>query len=345
MRPDMRKPVQAGWATLGGALAIGLIALALVGAGDGVDLDSVRADYARRHGKRDFARLISEQRHANGELARTIDDLKYESGMSANPYFRVPPGEYQKGVLFKDRLFWVQDRLRPLAKGRSVEFNEDLGFGQWAHDLPPDAMTPDLLLTLQVVYKAATIALSTTESNFVSIAIEPDLKPVLAGAKDRPLLTEYPLTLKVVGSLKDILWVLHRFSQVEPSTVKAREEADDASEQAEEAAIVALYPKLSERSGTKALSKEDAALLDDWVARHDYPLIISRLVIDGGNTSEKDQVTQLTATFTVAGMRFLDDAQRAGAPAAKARTGGAGPRTAAGAARGAASGAAREARP
>ncbi len=345
MRPDLSKPVRAGWAALGGAALIGVIALALIGAGDGVDeqLRAARADHKKRHGGRDFVQLIDEQRRANGELSRTIDELKDQSGMSANPYFRVPPGDYQKGNLFKDRLFWVQDQLRPLAKARSVEFNEDLGFGQWAHDLPPEALTADLLSMLQVVYKTARIALSTTDSNFVSIAIAPSLKPVLAGAKDRPLLTEYPLTLKVVGSLKDILWVLHRFSQVEPSTIKARDDADAASLEADEAAIVALYPKLSERSGTKALTKDDAAMLDDWVARHDYPLIISSLVIDGGNTSEKDQISQLTATFTIAGMRFIGAPEASGAPAATRPA--AGPRVSAPAGAGRVGSGARQARP
>jgi hypothetical protein len=68
---------------------------------------------------------------------------------------------------------------------------------------------------LQLTEKAVGIVLAANEPPLESFAITHE-RAVETGPAGRPvLLREYPLTLKVRGSLKDILWILHRLSQFE----------------------------------------------------------------------------------------------------------------------------------
>ena len=53
----------------------------------------------------------------------------------------------------------------------------------------------------------------------------------------------------------------------------------------------------------------------------DYPLIVRKLEINTPNQESKDNINPLDAVIEVAGMRFLDAAERTAAPATKAKAG------------------------
>lgn len=272
MMVEPGRPALVGWAALGGTVAVVLLALWVIadhGAAEQALATSRRNIKSERNGEPIEQRQAAE-RDAVSELHKTINELKARTGFTVLKQFQVPIDDQdeklrQPGYFFKQRLVAVRDGVRRKAKLKSIEFDESLGFDT-SDMVPPDADAAFLLTMLQLTDKAAHIVLDTPHpvSRFDFARLNNTNKAIETGPLDRPvLLREYPLELKVVGGLEDLLWILHRLSQVDP-----------------------------DQTG-------------------DYPLILQGLTIDSQNLTQRDEINQLTATFRIAGMQFLSDAERA----------------------------------
>ncbi len=261
-----------GWATLGGTAALMALVLWQV-ADDGATAKALaesRKSLKQIQGSEPIEHRIAAEKDAVEELRRTIDVLKKRTGFTVLRQYRVPIDDQdeklrQPGYFFKQRLVAVRDAVRRKAFNKSITFDEALGFDT-SDKVPPDADAEYLLTMLQLTEKAAHIVLDTPNpvTSFAFTRQPEHRKAIETGPLSRPILVrEYPMELKVVGGLEDILWILHRLSQVD-----------------------------SNRAG-------------------DYPLILQGLSIDSQNLTQRDEISQLTAVFRIAGMQFLSDEERA----------------------------------
>jgi hypothetical protein len=215
---DLKRETTTAWLVLAGTVLVAAIALWWVWAGAGPiadQLDQARAAHDRVAGrsKEEMRKRIELQRQANQELRKTIEKLKTDTGFELASRFAIPKDERQPGYLFKRRFVEIRQELREKAAPRSIRYDENIGFG--TDDKVPDDKDAAYLMTmLQLTEKAVSIAIG-TPSPLESLAISHG-PAVDTGPVSRPvLLREYPLELTVRGSLKDILWILHRFSEVE----------------------------------------------------------------------------------------------------------------------------------
>jgi hypothetical protein len=303
MLPDLSIEQRNGWLVLGGATVVLLGVLWYVWDGSGPLSDEVEKrrlerDKTSGSAKQDMRQLVEKQHQANEELRRTIEALKGESGFEVLARFAIPKTEPQPGYLFKRRFIEIRQALREKAAPRSIRYDENIGFG--ADDkVPDDAQAPYLMAMLQLTEKAVTIAIN-TPSPLESMSIT-HAPAVDAGPDNRPvLLREYPLELKVHGTLKDILWILHRISQVDGAGADIPA-AGKAPAGAAGSAVPAPAAPAPDSPGTPAADAGGA---------HDYPLILRGLVIQSENVKPSDQLTQLDATFRIAGMQFLTPEER-----------------------------------
>lgn len=214
MRPVVRKETMTGWAVLGGMLLVCLLGLWLVS--DGGELAG-QVEAAKSSlpagGKEELRIRVERQREANQNLHLTIEKLKKDASFEIEPRFQIPKDDKQPGYLFKRTFVEVRQGLRQKAEARRIVYDENIGFGA-DPEVPKDELAPYLMTMLQLTEKVVGIALD-TPAPLESLTITHG-KEIETGPESRPaLLREFPLKLSVRGSLKDILWILHRLSQVE----------------------------------------------------------------------------------------------------------------------------------
>lgn len=162
-------------------------------------------------GKQPLRDRVDRQRQANADLARNIAELKTGTGFVPSLRYTVPPGEHEPGKWFLNRFVEVRQQLRDKADARRIERDERLGFPP-DDKVPPDADAPELLAMLQLTEQALGVVLAAPDP--VERFDISHGRPEETGPVDRPpLLKEYPITLKVRGSLKTILWMLHRYGE------------------------------------------------------------------------------------------------------------------------------------
>jgi hypothetical protein len=178
-------------------------------------IEQARSEHHRLAGEVDLAKRLDGQKDANATLLRTIDELKSATGMQVRSPYLVPANHPQPGQYFNEQLASVQDYLRPKAQGRSIQYKERLGFPKPPNGtVPPDDQAPHLLTMLLLTRSVADIVLSTPTPVQSFDITQPFRNAITTGPADRPaLLREYALNVKVVGSLRDLLWILHQFAQ------------------------------------------------------------------------------------------------------------------------------------
>lgn len=273
MRPDISREILQGWAVAVGAVFLAGISLYIISDGGALATQVDQEQAALKAGDQDLARLVALTERANDSLEQTLDTLKRQVGFNTEDAFQVaadPEFARQPGYYFVLKRNSIIDRLRKRAHEKGIrDYEEYAGFGVAQHR-PPAETVPgndealDLLRILQITDKAVSICLE-TPAPLERLLVKPHgvIKPVEIAAPDRPaLLKEYRITLDVRGSLRDILWILHRLSP-----------GRDAPEA-------------------------------------DYPLVLKSLKITSENRSPLEGIQQIDCTITVAGMRFLSDAER-----------------------------------
>lgn len=212
MRPDTASPARAGVVALVAALvaAVGMAWWAW----DPQEQTTARlakaqADARRIGGEEPLRERVERQRAANDELRANIALLKKEAGFTRDPSFTVPPNEREQGKFFANRFVQVRQALRDQADRRRIERDERLGFPP-VDRIPSNDEAQELLDILQMTEKALTVVLNAPDPvEWFDIT---HAKPYQTGPASRPpLLTEYPLTLKLRGSLPTVLWIMHQF--------------------------------------------------------------------------------------------------------------------------------------
>jgi hypothetical protein len=212
MSPDLSSASRGGLAALCAALlAAGGMAWWSWSDQPEVDqrLETARRAAAKIKGAEPLRERVERQRAANAELRANIAELKAQAGFTTAERFKVPPTENEKGKFFLNRFVDVRQTLREKAVARRIDSDERLGFPP-DNRVPPDAEAQQLLDMLQLTEKALTVVLAAPDPvEWFDIAHG---KPYDTGPVSRPaLLSEYPLTLKLRGSLKTVLWILHSF--------------------------------------------------------------------------------------------------------------------------------------
>ncbi len=172
-------------------------------------LEAARTAAEKIKGKEPLRDRVERQRAANVELLANIAELKKQAGFTVAERFKVPPGEREPGKFFLNRFVEVRQNLREKAQRQRIESDERLGFPP-DDRVPPDGEAQPLLDMLQLTEKALTVVLESPDPvEWFDITHG---KTYETGPASRPaLLSEYPLTLKVRGSLKTVLSILHRF--------------------------------------------------------------------------------------------------------------------------------------
>lgn len=172
-------------------------------------LEAAKTAAGKIGGKEPLRARVDRQRAANAELRANIVQLKNEAGFHREERFTVPPGEREKGKFFLNRFVEVRQDLREQAVRRRIDSDERLGFPP-DDRVPPDDEAQQLLDMLQLTEKALRVVLQAPDPvEWFDIAHG---RPYKTGPVARPeLLEEYPLTLKVRGSLNTVLWILHQF--------------------------------------------------------------------------------------------------------------------------------------
>ena len=217
LRPDLRSSLLTAWAVFAGALLIcGLVIWWMSDSGELPEqLTAAEKEHSQLDGNVDLAKRIVEQKQANDTLSQTITVLKASSRFTPESPFKVPANHPQAGQYFNEQLAAVQDYCRPKAAGRSIGYQENLGFEKTAK-VHKDEDAPYLLAMLQMTRKAADVILSTPTPVQSFQITQPQKQATITGPAGRPpLLREYVLTLNVRGSLSDLLWILHRLAQKE----------------------------------------------------------------------------------------------------------------------------------
>lgn len=172
-------------------------------------LETARTASGKIGGKEPLRARVERQRAANVELQANIARLKTEAGFHRDVRFTVPDSENEKGKFFLNRFVEVRQDLREQAVRRRIISDERLGFPP-DDRVPPDGEAQQLLDMLQLTEKALRVVLQAPDPvEWFDVAHG---KPYETGPVARPaLLAEYPLTLKVRGSLTTVLWILHQF--------------------------------------------------------------------------------------------------------------------------------------
>jgi hypothetical protein len=216
MMPDVKKETQTGWLVLGGTMVVVLIAFWVIS--DGGALAEQAGQEKDRHakgGSEDMLAHVDRQIEANQAMRLTIENLKRDSSFVLAKEFLIPADAKQPGYLFKQRFTEVREGLRNKAEAKKISYDQNIGFGA-DPKVPDDREAPYLMSMLQLTEKVVAIAFG-TPTPLENLKVS-HLDAVNTGPESRPVLVrEYPLKLEVRGGLKDILWVLHRISQVTPT--------------------------------------------------------------------------------------------------------------------------------
>jgi hypothetical protein len=213
MMPDVKKDEKKGWLVLMGAIVVCLTTFFMFSDGGALETQAESAQSKLSTGGReDMAKHVQRQMEANQKLRETIEQLKIDTRFELAEYYQIPPNTPQPGFLFKKKFIEVRERLRNKAAARRIVYDENIGFGS-DPKVPDDREAPYLMTMLQVTEKLVSIAIETPAPLETFSVVQ--LTAIDTGPVSRPVLVrEYPLTLKVRGGLKDILWMLHRISEV-----------------------------------------------------------------------------------------------------------------------------------
>jgi hypothetical protein len=281
MLPDVHRETMTGWAVLAGTvLVVGLTVWLLWDGGTSAEqVAQARAAGGEQNGKEEMRTRVERQREANQALRATIERLKKDCEFDIEERYRIPDSEKQPGYLFKKRFVEVRQALREKAEPKRIVYDENIGFGSDAQ-VPDDREAPYLMTMLQLTEKLVALAIAAPEplesftvSHGPAVDTGPESRPVL--------LREYPLELKVRGTLKDILWILHRISQVDPTGPDGRKRD---------------YP----------LILRGLSIQGDDLAHKDPT--------GKSGVRFRDDIAQHEAVFQLAGMQFVSEKERASDP-------------------------------
>ncbi len=320
MRPTIHREMKIGW--------YALAAVALLGGGvlwylwssvqkSRMQVVQERQDYRTRVGHFPYEYPENHDKKGQGELAkakrglenlrRNIEGFKRMVGLNkASPFILPPPAARDRGYYVKVVYDTIRDELNGMARLRSeVDFADDLGFHFPSNDPPPAEEAQHWSTMLQLVSKAAFLALQTNFDDdldglrHIAIGRLRNGHQVATGPGGRPpLLREYPFTLTVKGSLKDILWLLHQLSA----------DHGTPSHQQYHRLLRQVAGKVKRTVEELGLAIEGMDIQVDDI--HTGPLIVQGLNISSKNSQPIDHISQLTATFRLAGMDFLDNDER-----------------------------------
>ena len=226
MQIDLRREALRGWLALAAAALVAVVLMYI--AWDGGE---VAAQVASERAKLSatgtpISSLIRRQQEANASLAQTIQQLKGQVGFSIEKGFKVEDRDEeayrrQPGKYFADRRLAMFEALDIRAREKGIaDYDKYIGFGTAIKRPPPgdppdNAYAADLLKMLQLTEKVVRVCLE-TPTPLQRLIVQPRqvaTKPDLVTPPGRPpLLREYNLTVDIRGSLKDVLWILHRLS-------------------------------------------------------------------------------------------------------------------------------------
>ena len=293
MRPDITEDMRIGWIALGVAVVIVVIAFFVMHDG-GQALKAVTTaekKYKQNKGNADYPLLeqIQLQREANEQLAQNIHVLKTAVGIKPVRPFALPPNyTKQKGLYFRLVYDIVVEYLNNRARFKRIDpYSTNLGFTFADGQVISEEQAEEELIRLQLTVRAMLLALSTPD-RLQEITIEHSPIVLTGPVKRPPLLREYPFTLRVRGSLKDILWLLHQYAS---DTVPIDTVGDWNK----------LVTQVQRNMGRK---------IEPTTSKDHFPLILRGLRINSENSEPLDDVTQLDAEFELAGMEFLSDDER-----------------------------------
>jgi hypothetical protein len=273
MMPDLSSSIRGGLVAMCAAILIGGgLAWYMWSDQPVVDqrLQAARSAAEKIKGKEPLRERVERQRAANVELLANIAELKKQAGFAAAERFKVPPGEREPGKFFLNRFVEVRQNLRETAQRQRIQSDERLGFPP-DDRVPPDGEAQGLLDMLQLTEKALSVVLASQEPvEWFDISHG---KPYETGPASRPiLLKEYPLTLKVRGSLKTVLWILHSYGTradgdyplilrgltISSANTKARDDVQQLEAVFELAGMAFVADANRESAATKPASNADS---------------------------------------------------------------------------------------
>lgn len=316
MRPNIAHEIKVNYAILGGVVLLGLIALLVVhdwGAASEA-YERTRDTYTRSQGHDlQLAEQVKELEKAKDALAGRIEDLKGRVGLQMVMPFVLSEAKRSRRSRHGEEFFriynQVRDKLREKARRGNVEFNDAMGFGFLDGKPPPDERAREHMIMLQLVSKAVYMALHTPNREISSVQVLPLMMAqnvVLAGpsreagkdypGRDAPLMREFHFGIRVVGSLHDQLWLLHRLSLDQPPT----KEHEDFKNWLQGLAKEILSPRL-----IRSLQEADSE--SSVVGNEVCPLVVTDCRIASHNAQQINGVSYLTMELQLSGMEFLDE--------------------------------------
>lgn len=292
MRPDMSKDIHTGWIVLAVVAVITVIAYMVVSDGgtSAKRYQQLLTAYQSSQGDTQYPlqEEIRKQRLATDRLINNLELIKKETGITPIQPFSLPANYLgQKGSYFRKLYDISVEYLRGRARNKRISYEDNLGFTF------PDALILEEdvaeveLKRLQLSVRAILLALSTPD-RLREVSIEHGTIIKTGPISRPPLLREYPFTVSVRGSLKDILWLLHQYSAdtVPPDSVSDWNKFVN-------------YSQRHMKMEVKPTRAQDH-----------FPLILRGFSITSNNTEPIDNISQLDAVFELGGMEFLSDAER-----------------------------------
>jgi hypothetical protein len=301
MRPNLDKEKKQAWVGFAVVLFLGGLGAWWIWDGGLVaqERSEAEAAYLNRIGKTRMIDQVEKSEAAIRDLESSIQELKKTTGIDLVPPFVVPESVRDEGYYFRVVFDTVRDDLQVKAGG--IELGQ-LGFVQLGDAPPPDADAQYWLSMLQLVSKTLYLCVEAPGGPLQEISISGvELnKRIQTGPTSRPpLLQEYPFTLRVKGSLESISWLLLQLS------------ADRNTPGNQDGALLSwlgsVGDKVRQVPGFQGVARND---VDEPVG----PLIVRGYEITSANRSEVDQITQLDATFQLAGMKYLTYEERGEKP-------------------------------
>ncbi len=222
MQIDVRREAMQGWLVLAGAVVAALIAVWVMSDHGELEQRIGALQSAVPTGGKRLSAHVADQVRANEHLRTTIADLKERVGFSLEKAFPDQQiFQSNPGFFFQTERDKAIDALFNRARDKGIaDYDRYIGFGTAERVPPPSAPpsredAPNLLRVLQLTEKAVKICLE-TPTPLQKLVVEPHgnaIRSTLVTPAGRPpLMREYELKLKIRGSLKDILWILHRLS-------------------------------------------------------------------------------------------------------------------------------------
>lgn len=309
MKPNLTRERKRSWGVLTAVFV--LCALVLAWYHDWGELSEELTTQRTRHasltGSLQLQGLIDQQRAVNQQLRARIKERQRDVGIRPRPPFVVPEtgrgSADDSGDYFQDLYYAIRESLLNLGQTRGAveSFDTKMGFA-FAEGRPPARDPVDRWLTmLQLVTKACYLACQSKYREITMIEVAPiqAAEGILRGAEGRdPILREYPFSLHVRGTLRDILWLLHQLSY--DNRAGEQTEASQRLQAWRRGLIADLNAK------TRFKVQADAAELQAAFG----PIAVLGLTIDGNvedlELEEIDNLAQLDVHIDLVGMEFLD---------------------------------------